>query len=167
MSTRKQAALVLAAVGLGALGARELPAAWDELMGTRVVKAEDLRAVEGVEGTIRTYFDAPTSTLLNLGMRAATLPPGATPHPTRPHARSTETILLVKEGTLEIRLDERSERTERLEEGSVVFMAPHQWHSLHNPGAVPATYYEIAWTSPGMNGEPEYPQDAVNWRRRR
>lgn len=168
MRTRNTLAIGFAIGAAVALGARELPAAWDELMGTRVVKASELRPITGAQGTLRTYFDAPTSTLLNLGMRTVTLEPGATPHPTRPYSRAIEGIILVHQGTLEVRLDEqRNDRTERLEAGSAVFLAPNQWHALRNAGQTPVTFYELQWTSPGMNGEPEYPQTDVNWRRPR
>lgn len=167
---RTRSTLVIG-VALGAavtLGARELPAAWDELMGTRVVKAAELRPVTGAQGTIRTYFDAPTSTLLNLGMRTTTLDPGDTPHPTRPYSRAIEGIILVQEGTLEVQLDaQNGGRTERLDPGSAIFLAPNQWHSLRNTGTGPVTFVELQWTSPGMNGEPSYPQVDVNWRRPR
>ena len=135
-----------------------------ELMGTRVVDAAGIRAAEGPEGTIRTYFDAPTSTLLNLGLRATTLEPGATPHPTRPHSRTNESILLVENGTLEVMIDDQ---TQTVLAGSAVLLGPNQWHALRNPGPDPVTFYEIAWSSPGMNGEPGYPEESVNWRRRR
>ena len=140
------------------------PASAQELMGTRIVSAENLRETTGTEGVIRTYFDAPTSTLLNLGLRVSTLAPGASPHPTRPHARPTESVLLVQTGTLEVQL---ADSTYVVAAGGAVLLGPNEWHSLRSAGSEPVTYYEFAWTSPGMNGEPEYPEEAVNWRRRR
>ena len=137
-----------------------------ELMGTRVVEAEELRVATGAEGTIRTYFDAPTSTLLNLGLRSTTLEPGDSPHPTRPHSRVTESLLLVETGSLFVRLNETSD-FEAVEAGAAVLLGPNQWHEIRNAGPAPVTFYEFAWTSPGMNGEPDYPEAAVNWRRPR
>jgi mannose-6-phosphate isomerase-like protein (cupin superfamily) len=137
-----------------------------ELMGTRIVEPADLRVATGVEGTIRTYFDAPTSTLLNLGLRSTILEPGATPHPTRPHSRVTESLLLVETGTLAVRLSETAE-FEEVEAGAAVLLGPNQWHEIRNAASTPVTFFEFAWTSPGMNGEPDYPEEAVNWRRPR
>ena len=157
-------ALALAA-GAGA-AATELTAYWrPELMGTRVVKASELRTVEGDEGSMQLYFQAPTSTLLNLGLRSITLAPGSKPHPARPYTQPVEGMLVVKEGTLEIRLDESNPAYEQLEEGSAVFLAPNQWHALRNASGSPVTFLEMMWSSPGMNGEPDYPESAVNWRR--
>jgi mannose-6-phosphate isomerase-like protein (cupin superfamily) len=135
-------------------------------MGTRVVEGGDLRVATGAEGTVRTYFDAPTSTLLNLGLRSTTLEPGETPHPTRPYSRVTESLLLVEAGTLAVRLTENSD-FEAVETGAAVLLGPNQWHEIRNAGSTPVTFYEFAWTSPGMNGEPDYPEEAVNWRRPR
>ncbi len=140
------------------------PVSAQELMGTRVVAAERLRETNGPEGTIRTYFDAPTSTLLNLGLRVSTLAPGDSPHPTRPHSRPTESVLLVQTGTLEVQF---TDSTYVVAPGGAVLLGPNEWHSLRVAGTAPVTFFEFAWTSPGMNGEPEYPEEAVNWRRRR
>lgn len=163
---RNRIAIVLAVSAGAALAATELPALWRaELMGTRIVRASELRTVEGEEGAMQLYFQAPTSTLLNIGLRSLTLAPGATPHPTRPYSQSTEGILLVKEGVLDVQLDEEDPKIERLEPGSALFLAPNQWHAVRNSGTTPVTFFEMGWTSPGMNGEPDYPEAAVNWRR--
>ena len=109
------------------------------------------------------YFQAPTSTLLNLGLRRMTMEPGSTPHPARPHAQPIETLLVVESGAIEVRLGEASAQPERLE--AALFLAPHQWHELRTAGSEPATFLEMAWSSPGMNGEPDYPENIINWRR--
>lgn len=130
----------------------------DELIGTRVMPWSKLREEQVPGGTLRRYLDAPTSTLLRLGLRLTRLEGGGTPHPVRPHTRTNEGLVLVKEGTLEVRLDTV---VHRLEEGSAVFLGPNQWHAFRNPGSEPVSYYEIEWTSPGMNGEaPSWPETA-------
>lgn len=134
-------------VAAGAAGA------FPELMDTTVKRWEELKAEPAEGGAVRAYFNAPTSTLLRLGMRARTLEPGGTPHPTRPHSRPVEQLVIVKQGTLELQLDQEKQR---LEAGSAVFLAPNQWHALRNPGSQPVTFYEIDWVSPGMNGERQY-----------
>jgi mannose-6-phosphate isomerase-like protein (cupin superfamily) len=166
MKRRNRIVIALAIAAGGAAAATELPAFWrPELMGTRIVKASELRTVEGQEGAMQLYFQAPTSTLLNLGLRSMTLAAGTNPHPARPYSQPVESVLVVKEGTLDIQLEENNPTFERLEEGSAVFLAPNQWHALRNSGTGPVSFIEMAWTSPGMNGEPAYPESAVNWRR--
>ena len=76
--------LSLLAIGLAlgaalTLGATELKAVFGELIGTTVVKSSQLRAVSARGETVRTYIEAPTSTLLNLGLRSTTLDPGTAP----------------------------------------------------------------------------------------
>ena len=166
MKRRYQAAIALALGGAAMLGATELSAyRRAELMGTRIVKASELRTVEGQEGQMQLSFQAPTSTLLNLGLRTLTIAPGATPHPARPHSQVIESLLVVQEGVLDVQLSEEEPAIEKLDAGSALFLAPNQWHTLRNSGSTPVTFIEMAWTSPGMNGEPDYPEAAVNWRR--
>jgi mannose-6-phosphate isomerase-like protein (cupin superfamily) len=144
---------------LGVACAAVLAGAWrsapvlDELLNTRVVPWSELKSTSGPDGTVRTYFSAPTSTLLRIGLRARTLEPGATPNPTLPYSTPQEQLLIVKEGTLEVKLDEK---VQRVSAGDAVFLAPNQWHALRNPGTAPVTYYQLDWVSPGMNGEREY-----------
>ena len=70
MKRRNRIAIAMALVAGGALAATELPAYFRaELMGTRIVKPSDLRTIQSQEGEIQQYFQAPTSTLLNLGQR--------------------------------------------------------------------------------------------------
>lgn len=164
MRTRSTLALGVAVGAALALAATELPAFVGELIGTTVVKSSQLRPISGRGETLRTYIEAPTSTLLNLGVRATTLDPGASPGG-RPNSTANEALILVKEGVLEVKLDERGSRVEQLDAGSAIFLAPNQWHALRNATPQPLTFYEIDWISPGMNGEPNYPEAVVNRRR--
>lgn len=164
MRIRTTLAVGLAVGAALTLGARELPAFFGELIGTTVVKASDLKPIRGRVETLSTYINAPTSTLLNLGLSVATLAPGASPTG-RPYSNAHESVILVSEGVLEVKLDEKGSRVERLDAGSVVFLAPNQWHELRNATTSPVSYYEFDWISPGMNGEPNYPEAVVNRRR--
>jgi mannose-6-phosphate isomerase-like protein (cupin superfamily) len=134
------------AAGATAVASTRMP----ELLGTTVIRWSDARSIPRDGGEMRMFFQAPTSTLLHIGLRAMTLPPGGSPHPTRPHSRGMETVLIVKEGTLEVQIDQDRQQ---LEEGSAVFLQPNQWHSLRNPGNEPVTFYELDWVPPGMAGE--------------
>ena len=164
MRTRSTLAIGLALGAALTLGATELKAVFGELIGTTVVKSSQLRAVSARGETVRTYIEAPTSTLLNLGLRSSTLEPGTAPS-VRPNSTAFESLIIVRDGTLEVKLDQQGTRVEQLDAGSAVFLAPNQWHSLRNAGTTPVTYFEMDWISPGMNGEPEYPESVVNRRR--
>jgi len=166
MRTRTTLALGLAIGAALAVGAGELKAYYGELIGTTVVKQSQLRAVPGREGTVRTYIGAPTSTLLNLGLRATTLDPGASSNPARPYSQAIESLILVKDGVLEVKLDEKGEKVEQLDAGSAIFLGPNQWHAIRNATQQPVTFYEVDWVSPGMNGEPGYPEAVINRPRR-
>lgn len=144
-------ALLAAAASVAALRNADY---FGEVMNTTVLPWSGLRAQQTQGGSVRQYFDAPTSTLLQLGLRARTLDPGATPHPTVPNSVSREQLLLVKDGTLEIKLGDKP--AEKIDAGSAVFLAPNQVYTITNPGSAPATYYELNWTSPGMAGERQF-----------
>ena len=164
MRTRGTLAIGLALGAALTLGATELRAFFGELIGTTVVKSSQLRPVTARGETVRTYIEAPTSTLLNLGLRSSTLDPGTAPT-VRPNSTVYESLIIVRDGTLEVKLDAQGARTEQLDAGSAIFLAPNQWHALRNAGTTPVTYFEMDWISPGMNGEPEYPESVVNRRR--
>ena len=164
MRTRGTLAIGLALGAALTLGATELKAYFGELIGTTVVKSSQLRPVSARGETVRTYIEAPTSTLLNLGLRSTTLEPGASPG-ARPNSMAFEGIVIVRDGTLEVKLDEAGARVEQLDAGSAIFLGPNQWHALRNATAAPVTYFEVDWISPGMNGEPNYPESVVNRRR--
>ena len=164
MRTRTTLAVGLALGAVLTIGARELPAFVGELIGTTVVKASSLRPSSARGETLRTYIEAPTSTLLNLGLRSTTLEPGAASSG-RPNSHYYEGIILVRDGVLEVKLDDKGTRVEQLDAGSAIFLGPNQWHALRNAGTVPVTFFEFDWVSPGMNGEPAYPEAVVNRRR--
>ena len=164
MRTRSTLAVGLALGAALTLGATELKAYFGELIGTTVVKSSQLRAVSARGETVRTYIEAPTSTLLNLGLRSTTLDPGTAPT-VRPNSTANEALVIVRDGVLEVKLDAHGTRVEQLDAGSAIFLAPNQWHALRNAGTVPVTYFEMDWISPGMNGEPHYPESVVNRRR--
>jgi XRE family transcriptional regulator, regulator of sulfur utilization len=98
-----------------------------------------------VKGKGRAIFQSPTATLDELEMHITHLPPGQAPHP--PHTHPEEELVIIKEGTLEAM---QSGKTKRVGPGGVIFQASNQLHGVRNVGDVPATYYVVRWTSPGM-----------------
>jgi quercetin dioxygenase-like cupin family protein len=89
-------------------------------------------------GERRELFDAPTATMRHLEGHVTTLKPGETAHP--PHRHFDEELIVVKEGTLEVTINEQ---TQRAGAGSVFFYASNDFHGMRNVGATPATYYVV------------------------
>ncbi len=137
--------LTIAALAFGAgivvaRGAGSAPA----LLGPSALSWEQIESGPP-KGKGRAIFQAPTATLDELEMHITHLPPGQAPHP--PHSHRDEELVIVKEGTLEAL---QMGKTRRMGPGSVIFQASNQVHGLRNVGDVPATYYVVRWTSPGM-----------------
>lgn len=73
------------------------------------------------------------------------LPPDAAPHPPHRHAHSE--MWLIREGTVEIMVNDR---TTRLGPGSVGFVRSNDEHGIKNVGLVPAMYFVVA-VGPGAS----------------
>ena len=67
------------------------------------------------------------------------LMPGQMPHP--PHKHLHTELMLIREGTVEFIMGERSER---VGPGGVCYAASNTMHGLKNVGSVPANYFVIA-----------------------
>lgn len=129
---------------IGAAGAtivRGQPA----VMGSRAVDWKEMSARKTKVGEVRQVFQDRTATLDELELHITTLMPGQTPH--EPHKHPDEEVLIVREGTVETFL---GDRTQVVGPGSVIFQAANQLHTIRNVGDVPATYHVIKWNSPGM-----------------
>lgn len=120
-------------------------AATNGVMGSTAVDWNDMVARKTKVGEARQVFRAPTATLDELELHITTLMPGQTPHP--PHQHPDEEVLIIREGTVETFL---GNRTQRIGPGSVIFQAANQPHTIRNVGDTPATYHVIKWNSPGM-----------------
>ena len=68
-----------------------------------------------------------------------TLPPDAAPHP--PHHHPHSEMWLIREGTVDITVNDR---TTRLGPGSVGFVSSDEEHGIKNVGLVPAVYFVVA-----------------------
>ena len=68
-----------------------------------------------------------------------TLPPGAAPHP--PHRHTHSEMWLIREGTVDITVNDA---TTRLGPGSVGFVRSNDEHGIKNVGLVPAIYFVVA-----------------------
>ena len=91
-------------------------------------------------GAVRKFFQMPTTLLQEIECHVTTLNPGASPHP--PHQHRNEEMIIIKEGTLEARVENE---ILRLTAGSLLFVASNEVHGWTNVGDEPATYYVIQW----------------------
>ena len=92
--------LIVAGVAAGLTAAFTLTGrAEPEIMGSRAVAWETLKAEPTKVGEVRHVFQAPTATLDELESHITTLNPGQVPH--APHKHPDEEVLCLKEGTLE------------------------------------------------------------------
>lgn len=134
--------------------AQKAPAAVpaDGVMGSTAVDWNDMAVRKTKVGESRQVFRNPTATLDELELHITTLMPGQTPHP--PHQHPDEEVLIIREGTVETFL---GNRTQRIGPGSVIFQAANQPHTIRNVGDTPATYHVIKWNSPGMLKKRETP----------
>jgi quercetin dioxygenase-like cupin family protein len=133
-----------AGIAIGAAGAT-LARGAEDVMGSRAVDWKDMTARPTKVGEVRQVFENRTATLDELELHITTLQPGQSPH--APHKHPDEEVLIVREGTVETFL---GDRTQVVGPGSVIFQAANQLHSIRNVGTTPATYHVIKWNSPGM-----------------
>ncbi|PYT80679.1 MAG: cupin domain-containing protein [Acidobacteria bacterium] len=75
----------------------------------------------------------------SLEVHETTLPPGAAPHPPHHHAHSE--MWLIREGTVDITVNNT---TSRLGPGSVGFVSSNDEHGIKNVGPTPAIYFVVA-----------------------
>lgn len=75
-----------------------------------------------------------------------TLPPGGAPHPPHHHVHSE--LWLIREGTVELTLNGK---TQQLGPGSVGFVHSNEEHGIRNRGETPAIYFVVA-IGPGAVG---------------
>lgn len=94
-------------------------------------------------GQRRQFLRGATATLDELAMHATTLNPGQQAHD--PHRHAHEEMIVLKEGTLEALVNDR---TIPMPAGSVLFIAPNDLHGVRNAGDTPATYFVITWRTP-------------------
>jgi quercetin dioxygenase-like cupin family protein len=93
-------------------------------------------------GERRAFFTSLTATLDEISVNMTTLNPGEWPHP--PHQHPDEEMILIREGTLEITINDK---VQRAGPGSVVFVAPNDLHGWRNVGSTRANYFVLRWTT--------------------
>jgi len=107
-------------------------------LNSQVFDWSRLLAVPTKAGECRNFFDSATRTLGRLECHATTLRSGERAH--EPHRHVDEELIFIKDGQLEITLNDRPLTAAS---GAVLFFASMDLHGLHNTGTGPAIYYVL------------------------
>jgi quercetin dioxygenase-like cupin family protein len=92
------------------------------------------------EGSVRSIYRGPTSTLNELEMHISTLNPGVASHP--PHKHSNEEVIVIREGNLETL---SHGKWVKAGPGSIIFEAANELHATRNAGSTRAIYTVISF----------------------
>jgi quercetin dioxygenase-like cupin family protein len=136
-------AMRVAAVGLavGVVAVASSGSAEAPILRSTAINWADIQAREATNsGRSRAIVRSATATLAELESHITTLAPGEDSHP--PHRHPQEELVILKEGTLDARLEGQ---VTRVEAGGFVFLASNEEHSVTNVGKTPATYYVVQW----------------------
>jgi mannose-6-phosphate isomerase-like protein (cupin superfamily) len=107
-------------------------------LDSQVFDWSQLAAIPTAVGECRNFFDSATRTLARLECHATTLRAGERAH--EPHRHIDEELIFIKDGQLEITLNDQKRTTAA---GAVLFFASMDLHGLRNSGSGPATYYVL------------------------
>jgi mannose-6-phosphate isomerase-like protein (cupin superfamily) len=110
------------------------------LIPSSVIDISKLRVQPNAVGSRRDVFNGPTTTLDNFESHITTVNVGQSSH--MPHTHGNEELLVVKEGTMEVTINGK---TQIAPAGSIIFYAANDLHGLRNGGDVPATYFVFNW----------------------
>ncbi|MBA4410347.1 MAG: cupin domain-containing protein [Bacteroidota bacterium] len=110
---------------------------------SKVYSYSNARVEKTDSGEKRNLINGETTHLENFEIHTTTLLPGKAPHGSQIHA-DYEEIIFVKEGLLEVTVNEESKV---MGPGSVALIMPGDKHGLENAGKSNATYYIIKYKS--------------------
>lgn len=108
------------------------------MLGSTVWRWEDFKVKPTPNGERRDVANNPTPTLATFESHITTLNPGKASH--EPHRHPQEELIIVKEGTLEVHINGR---TQVAGAGSTFFYASNDAHAVRNVGDTRATYWVI------------------------
>jgi XRE family transcriptional regulator, regulator of sulfur utilization len=145
MFTRRNFVIVAAAVLATAAVVVLAQSAAKPILHSSVFHWSSLQVETKPTGERRQVFDSPTATLDRLESHITTLNPGEAPHAAHQHPE--EELFILKEGTLEVM---QNGRTNRVEAGGMIFCAANEPHGWRNIGTNRAVYYVVKWVPPGQ-----------------
>lgn len=120
------------------LAATLLAAQAPDPLGSTVFDWEKLAVKKTAKGERRDIVNRRTATFQNFESHVTTLRAGEIAHEAHRHA--DEEIIVVKEGTLEVTFQGK---TQRAPAGSMLFFAANDLHGMKNVGGTTASYYVI------------------------
>lgn len=128
-------ALLTATSPLMAQTSVSTPTAPAAKLGSKVFIWDELKVKSTNTGERRDVVDLPTATFEKFESHITTLNPGQASHP--PHRHAREEFIIVKEGTVEVHINGR---TQPAGPGSLLFYASNDLHAIRNLGSTRATY---------------------------
>ena len=134
------------------------------MMGSKVFKWDELVVKPTPNGERRDVANHATPTLAVFECHITTLNPGATSH--EPHRHPQEELIIVKEGTLEVHINGK---TQVAGAGSTFFYASNDAHRVLNVGTTRATYWVINLATAAthdkaaQNTAPTLPSSVFDW----
>jgi quercetin dioxygenase-like cupin family protein len=103
----------------------------------------DVRSSAGSQ--FRSILKGKLATGEAIEVHETTLAPGGAPHP--PHRHEHTEMWLIREGTVEITIENKAHR---LSSGSLAMVRSNEEHGITNPGDKPANYFVVA-VGPGSD----------------
>jgi quercetin dioxygenase-like cupin family protein len=120
-----------------------------------VYEWEKMKPVPTPTGERRDVCNGVTATLDKFSLHISTLNPGEAPH--APHRHPDEEIIIVKEGTLDVTINGK---TDRATAGSIILFASNDLHGMRNATDKTTTYYVIRAVSTVTPATPKAVTDA-------
>jgi quercetin dioxygenase-like cupin family protein len=133
VSFLRRLAVYLPLIAVSAWCAAPAPAAGK--LGSTIWAWQDVRLKPGATKGARSITNLPTATFRIFESHITTLAPGIASHGQHQHAQ--EEFILVKEGALEVTINGKPQMASQ---GSLLFYASNDFHSVRNLGTAPATY---------------------------
>ncbi len=126
------------------------PAASPAKLGSKVFAWESFTPKPTPVGLRRDVADQPTATFERFESHISTLNVGKMSH--APHIHPQEEFIILKEGTLDASINGQ---VQRVETGSIMFFASHDWHNVTNVGDKPATYLVFNFATVATHSVPK------------
>ena len=137
--TRRELLSVLPVALFPAILSSEAAAAQENAMPSAVFPFEKLPVRTPNNAQIRDVLKGKLATGESLEVHETTLAPGGAPHPPHHHVHSE--MWLIREGTIELTVNDKHYR---LEPGSVGFVGSNEEHGIRNVGTAAAMYFVVA-----------------------